>query len=415
MKKIFLVAALASLSTSAMAENGISTKLEGIFNFESGIRKQNKIPADKKNLSANRKNFAFDSEAGFYLTASNTIDSITYGARLGIQTSSQASNSASYNGSHLFLKSDYGKLEMGAGFTAHAQMKLSALDIARGSGDNWQKYLYEPEDINFVTGPNDDKDAPDRYRDYGTEGARNITYFTPVIKDLIQFGISYTPDTSNIGIGSFSKDSTPSSKIRTFKVTESGTDYTYSDREIYKDLISYGAVVTRHLGDNIDLKVAFTGETAKATRGKKVLTTVYDADPKAVGTPYKLSNLKRYNIGAVLDVNKWSFAGSYTNQKGQTNAEINKGNNKTYFYTAGVAYQQGPAAVSFVYSASNALKNKMSSYTLGTDYKLAPGFVPYVEVTYFQGKGKQLPIYDDAATSYKTKGTIALIGATLKF
>ncbi len=411
MKKIFLIAAIASLSTSAMAENGLSTKLEGKFNFESGMRNQSKVPADGKNVSQNRKKFAFDSEAGIYLTASNTVDSMTYGARLGIQTSAQATSSLSYNGSHLFLQSDYGKWEMGAGFNSYSQMSISGLDVARGSGDHWERYWYEPTNINFIPTPGDDNNAPDTYRDYGTEGARNVTYFTPVLKDLIQFGISYTPDTTNVGIGSFSKDSTPSSRIRTFEVG----NYTYSDKESYKDLISYGAVVTHHLADNTDLKVALTGETGKATKGTKMLTTEYNATKRPAGTPYKLSNLKRYNIGAILNVNKWSFAGSYTNQKGYTNAEINKGNNKTYLYTAGAAYQQGPVAVSFVYSVSNALKNKVSSYTLGTDYKLAPGFVPYAEVTYFQAKGKQLPIYGASAASYKTKGTIALIGATLKF
>lgn len=405
MRKIFLIAALTSLSTSAIANGDLTTKLEGKFNFESGIRNQNKVPAGSKNVSINRQKFAFNSEAGFYFTASNTVDTVTYGARLGLQTSTQATNSASYNGSHLFLTSDYGKLEMGSGFNSYTQMGISAIDIARGSGDNWDRYWYAPT-AQFIDNSKADNNSPDNYRDYGTEGARNITYFTPVIKDVIQFGISYTPDTANIGIGSFGKDSTPSSSIRTF----TKGDYTYSDKKSYKDLISYGAVITHHIADNTDLKVALTGENATATRGTKTDNTTNPATK----TSYKLSNLKRYNIGAILNVNKWSFAGSYANQKGYTNAEINKNNNKTYFYTAGAAYQQGPAAVSFVYSVGNALKNKVSSYTLGTDYKLAPGFVPYVEVTYFQAKGKKLPIYTEPQT-YKTKGTVALIGATLKF
>ncbi len=408
MKKLLLLTAITSLSTSAIAENGVSTKLEGMFNFESGSRNQSKVPAGtSKNVSANRKNFAFDTEANFTATVSNTIDCLTYGARLGVQTSAKNTSSAAYNGSHLFVTSNYGKWELGAGFDANTQMGVSAMDIARGSGDHWERYWYAP-DTEFVGNVTSDNNAPDNFTDYGTENSRNITYFTPVIKDFIQFGITYTPDTSNVGVGGFSKDYTPSSKTRALEV---GTN-TYSDSQSYKDLIAYGVALTHHLADNTDIKVTFTGETGKSAKRGVVFATA-DATKTSIST-YKLSNLKRYNFGAVLDHNNWSFAGSYATQKGYTNQEINQGRNKSHFYTAGTAYKAGPAAVSFVYSVGNNLKNKVSSYTLGTDYKLAPGFVPYVEVTYFQAKGKKLPILNDN-TTYKTKGTIALIGATLKF
>ena len=133
-------------------------------------------------------------------------------------------------------------------------------------------------------------------------------------------------------------------------------------------------------------------------------------------TEYKIAGMRTYNIGAVLNYGVMSFAGSYTDLgKSLTSVEVDgAGKRKTKYYTAAAAYNQGPVGVSLFYARGQRLKNAVNSYTLGTDYKLAPGFVPYVEVTYFKGKGQKLPVIKNT-TNLTRKGTIALIGATLKF
>jgi hypothetical protein len=44
---------------------------------------------------------------------------------------------------------------------------------------------------------------------------------------------------------------------------------------------------------------------------------------------------------------------------------------------------------------------------------MLPGLLPYAEVAYFQAKGR--PVYYPEAQKKKIKGTIAIIGARLKF
>lgn len=422
MKKLLLTALLCGAASSASAsDQGLTSKIEGLFNFEGGNRvSQTNVPADNKNLSSNKKNFALDSEACLAIVASNTVNEMTYGARLGIQTSTKPRSSASYAGSHIFLTNDnYGKFEAGAARNAFDTMSLSAFDIAAGSGDHWDRYVYTPTGEDFESGPKSDSSSVDSDIVYGPESARKVTYYTPLIKETIQFGVSYTPDLSNVSIGSFGTDSTTKNKKRNIWVKDSANatrfNY-YEDQAAAKDVVSYAVNLNHNLTDCTDVKISLSGQNGKASKPGSI--KIMDADKKVIaGTEtkyYKLANFKSYAAGFVLDIGRVSLAGGYEKKLGFTNSIVDGKKKTDTLYNGGVAYNQGPASVSLVYSHGDNKGNKLTSYTLGTQYKLAPGLVPYFEVTRFNGKGGQLAITGNKEI-FKSRGTVALIGATVKF
>ena len=122
--------------------------------------------------------------------------------------------------------------------------------------------------------------------------------------------------------------------------------------------------------------------------------------------------MKTYNIGAILNAGNFSYAASFGSLgKSLTTPEFHKVGRETTYYTGGVAYKQGPFTTSLTYFRSDQYKNTVDCVTIGTDYKLAPGFKPYAEISGFSLKGK--PEYDRDLKKKKSRGTIALIGAKL--
>ncbi len=422
MKKILLAALLCGASSSAFADNsGMNTKIEGLFNFESGSRlSQSHVPSDSKKISSYRDKFAFDTEACLAITASNTVNDMTYGARLGIQTSNQPRTSVSYAGSHIFLTNDnYGKLELGAARSANDTMAISAFDIVAGSGDHWDRYVYTPTGERFESSPVSDNAGSDSDIIYGPESSRKITYYTPHIKETFRFGISYIPDLSNVSVNGFGTDSTSSNKKRNIYVPiAGGTNSTlYQDQETAKDVLSYALTMDHSFGDNFDVKASISGENSNSSPKSGTIKTVDAKGDVVSGTStssYKLKKYSAYLAGLAIDIGKISVAGGYEKRFGFTSPIIDGNKKFSEFYNGAIAYKQGPATVSLLYSVGNDKGNRLTSYTFGTEYKLAPGFVPYFEITRFSGKGKKLFVTGNTDV-FKSQGTVALIGATVKF
>ena len=99
--------------------------------------------------------------------------------------------------------------------------------------------------------------------------------------------------------------------------------------------------------------------------------------------------------------------------KSLTTKEFHKTGRNTKYLNVAVAYGQGPIKTSVSYFKSNQFANTLNSVTLGSEYKLAPGLLPYAELSYFEAKGK--PSFYPEAPKRKTRGTVAVLGAKLKF
>ena len=220
------------------------------------------------------------------------------------------------------------------------------------------------------------------------------------------------PDSGNIGgAGVIGNKSTGG--ISTVQLSDVKDQHTMEINENVKDAFSAGVNYKYNISDGVDLKVGITGEYAKSASKIKEFDKT-SATPEKPIAQYKLSDLKTYNLGAALTYGNFGYSASYgTLGKSLTSKAYHKVGRDTKYYNGAVAYGQGPIKTSVSYFKSNCFKNTVDVVTLGTEYKMLPGLVPYAEVAYFQAKGK--PVYYPDAPKKKIKGTIAIIGAKLKF
>ena len=120
LKKILLVTASAiAISASAIASDvksaktpvvsDLKVKLNGFAHFQAAHRTQSKLKGDEKNVSHNRKAFAFYNDAAMNAEISNQANDVTYGGKIVLVPTAKKKGSPSYNGSHIFLESEFGK------------------------------------------------------------------------------------------------------------------------------------------------------------------------------------------------------------------------------------------------------------------------------------------------------------------
>jgi hypothetical protein len=432
-KKIIVTIGVVSLlmsSATATAEvyadkipvvSDLELKLSGFAHFQAGLRNQSKLDGDEKNVSSNRKNFAFFNEAGLMADASKEINDIRYGGKIVLVPTARRKGSPDYNGSHIYLMSDFGKIEAGSPIAPSSQMMIDGGTIAAATFDDWGRYAdfstkhlmqgskVEPSFTTFAEFFLDSKLTTKLdTRTYSSEPARSVVYYTPNFplgsSTKLQIGVAYTPDSSNTGADN---PSTNSSGEDIRKIETAGIDRFVIDRTV-KDALSGGVTLEQNFADGIDAKLALTGEYGKSAGRAKKFATANDTNPEL----FKLSNLRTFNIGAILNVGNFSYAGSFGSLgKSLTSAEFHKTGRKTDYYSGTVAYKQGPFAASVSYFKSDQFKNTVDAVSVGTNYLLAPGFKPYAEISSFILKGR--PEFRPDLSKKKTRGTVALIGAKL--
>ena len=442
LKKILLVtASTIALNASALACTKHSTsevtsaktpvvsdlkvKLNGFAHFQAAHRTQSNLQGDEKNVSSNRKTFAFYNDAAMSTEISNQAGDVTYGGKIVLVPTAKKKGSASYNGSHVFFESEFGKMEAGSPISSSSNMMIDGGTIAAATFDDWARYAnFTPANLmnpgsklapsfansaEFFLDSKLTTSSPNR--PYSSEPSRSISYYTPKFEfgktTKLQMGVTYTPDSSNTGADN---PSVNSSGVDTRTIEFGGVDRFEIDRTV-KDAVSAGITLEQNFSDGVDLKVALTGEHGTAAGKAKRFDTV-NTTTKTPNSTFKLSNLRTFNIGAVLNVGNFSYAGSFGSLgKSLTTPEFHKTGRKTDYYTGTVAYKQGPFAASASYFKSNQFKNTVDAVSIGTSYLLAPGFKPYAEISGFSLKGR--PEFHNEMSKKKTRGTVALIGAKL--
>jgi hypothetical protein len=252
-------------------------------------------------------------------------------------------------------------------------------------------------------------------RSYSNEPGRKISYYTPKFNigktTKLQVGISYILDSSNTGADNPNINSSGIDK----KILSKDKRKRFEIDKNVKDAVSGGITIEQNISDGIDFRVALTGEYGKAAGKAKQFNVPISPlanDTTTVPVEYELNDLRSYNIGGVLNVGNFSYAGSYGSLgKSLTTPAFHKTGRNTIYYTGAVAYKQGPFITSITYFKSDQFKNTVDAITLGTDYKIAPGLKPYAEIAGFVLKGK--PEYYPELNKKKTRGTVVLIGAKL--
>jgi len=405
----------------------IGIKLNGFAHFQAGfLTKQDHLQDDEKNVSAAHKSFAFYNDVALVANVYHDLEEITYGAKLVMSPTAKRKGGPKYNGSHLYLESEFGRMEFGAPYVASATMAIDGSDAAAGTFDGWSRYSNMSSehlkqgkklDPSFASSSEfflDGKLTTDlQHKSYSSEPARSIAYYTPKFEisdnTKIQFGLSYTPDSSNTGADSPSTQGS-GIKERILDDADSGV-YKFVIDSTVKDVISAGVNLEQNLSDGVDVKIGVTGASGKSVGKAKKFTNSADKTPIA---SYALSDLKEVNIGAMVNVGNMAFSASYgTLGNSLTSPEFHKTGRKTNYYAGTVAYKQAGFVVSLSYFKGEQFKNKTDAVILGSNYKLAPGLSPYFEIASFKLTGK--PEYYANLKDRSTKGVAVLTGLKLSF
>lgn len=247
------------------------------------------------------------------------------------------------------------------------------------------------------------------------EDATKINYYTPRINGW-QVGLSFTPDTG-----------------------DNGTTASISGRDSgdIENVLSWGINYSNNVG-NLGVALSATGEHG-AFENSQIFTGQEQL---------KRNNLDAYDFGAMFTYFGFTIGGSYgfwgdslqansgiyscnydpnVNLSMQTcdinDQDLTSFGNSSY-YTAGVAYEFGPFATSITHISSQFQENKYKAISLGVDYKMARGFMPYAEITQFEFEanqpvalnvGNQNVLGNDERQLRNNKGYVALIGILLSF
>lgn len=423
MKKCILILSTIFASNSALANvesnkyqvvSDLNVKLGVYAAFEAGGSSQNHLKPSEKNLSANRDGFLFYNDTALFATISNKHEEVEYGGKIILVPTAKRKNIPSYNGSHIFLESDFGRVEVGSPIPVATNMMISdggipSKYIKKSTDHLKQNKEHSPS---FLTGDGhflgDDIVADFDNASYSNEPPRTINYYTPKFAlgntTKVQLGVSYTPDSANTGAGSPNEQSTG---LDTKKIGIDNLHKFELDKSV-TDAVTAGVTLEQKISSDINLKLALTGEYGK-TKGKaKKYVSKDDKNP----LEYKLANLRSYNIGGELRFSDFTFNACYGNlDKSFTTPEFHKSGKKSHYYNAGVAYKYNDTTTKLSYFGSEVHKNKVSSVKLNISHILAPGLKPYAEISSYTLKGK--PEFYKDLKSKSTRGAVALLGLKL--
>lgn len=417
---VILLAGLLASSTALAGDplpvvSDLNIKLGAYAAFESGFSNQGKLKGTEKNISANKRGFAFYNDTALFAAISNTTDDVTYGAKIILVPTVKRKVNKDYNGSYVFLEHEFGRIEAGSPIPVAKNMMVSDGSIPTKYIKTGIDYLKQSTKAvpSFLTSEGaflgDQIIASMDSATYSSEPPRTINYYTPKFdltdSSKIRLGISYTPDSANTGV---EKPSDKSDGIKKYAVGEATIDRFEIDRSV-KDALTSGIVLEQKLTEEAELKLALTGEHGKSAGKIKKFANKDDQNPLA----YKLSDLKAYNIGAELKIGDFKYNACYSSfGKSLTTKELHKGNRKSQYYNAGIAYTYNKATTtSLSYFASEQFKNKVNSVKLAVSHILAPGLKPYAEIHAYTLKGK--PEFYPNLKARKVKGTVALVGVKL--
>lgn len=280
----------------------LNIKLGAYAAFEAGGGKQSHLKSSEKNLSANKNGFLFYNDTALFATISNKHEGVEYGSKIILVPTAKRKNIPSYNGSHIFLESDFGRVEVGSPIPVATNMMISdggipSKYIKKSTDHLKQNKEHSPSflmfDGHFL---GDDIVADFDNASYSNEPPRTINYYTPKFglneNTKVQVGVSYTPNSSNTGAGSANEQSTG---LDTKKIGLANLNKFEIDRSV-TDAVTAGIKLEQKFSDDISAEIAITGEYGK-TKGKaKKFATKNDKNPQE----YKLANLRSYNIGGEL-------------------------------------------------------------------------------------------------------------------
>lgn len=400
MKKYLIAVVMSVFANNAIAAEAPQVKLGGSLNTQIGsISNKGRFKHEKSDVTKGELNStAIVNDTRIFVDVTGKgSNGIKYGARVELFADASASPSGNTNNAdrtYLFAESAFGRLEGGALKGASNQMAINASSIAAATGgvdgafNNWlPKVKADAAPAGSYYSRYQTTPGLPTYIEY-ISAANKINYFSPKIAGF-QFGVSYVPDVQMRGTVS-----------QTHVVTK-------EEGRGYRNVIDASVKYERKVYD-VDYAASFGAEFGDAKR-----STAGDAK----------QDLKAWVAGAKAGYKGFTVAASYGDwmKSGTPKTKVAGKKYGTEHWTLGAAYTYNDFGISATYleakrgnsysdlipATQDSTKNKFKLLSLGADYKLAQGFKPYVEVSFFE--------FNRKAEAYNNKGNIALIGTKLTF
>ena len=426
MKKLLLTTALVALVSPAFAaEKGPTVTLGGSLDTQFGYRQQ-KTDYRLDNLNSLSTTGNQLSKGGIVNdTKINVkVDGQAHGFKYGGLVSLNADTSANKYGSPtvgyqtmVYGEAKFGRLEAGSYTGAVDSLSVSAANIAKATGGikGDARYWWNPSIITTAATTatstvgsalvaNTFLVTPSLVSNMDTGNSANaakVTYYTPKFSGF-KVGVSYIPDTEHMGT---------IANLSSLTKTKSGLgDNQFAFRDVFS-----GGVMFDHKMNDVTFKASLLGETGTA---------------KDFGgtTVSKRDNLRSWELGASVAFKGFSLAASYGDlgKSGNTKSKVTGTSSvawksaKSSYWTVGAAYDYSHFGASVTYleskrgaavaDTSTAANPKASfkNISFGVDYKVAPGFMPYAEVSAFKLDSKTVK-------GTKNTGNVFLAGTKLHF
>lgn len=389
MKKILLgstvlVGAAALFAGAAFAGETPKVTLGGTIDFQGGYVSEDNSTGLASGTDANARHGAFRTESELSIKIDAKTDAgLGYGGEIVLPVDSLQTPAATdqVGREYVYVDGAWGRLEGGSNTGAAAALKVDASSIAHATGgiDGDWNYFMTPNTVAAgVTAAG--IYTPDNLLDHGTtaqfgnennESINKVTYYTPRFAGF-QAGVSYLFDTQAGNRGRV--------------IASRANNVASNAKNVFVGGLNYE-------GKFSDISVAgsATGEWGQA---------------ETVAT----QDLRTYNLGGKVGYMGFSVAGSYGSW-GDSLSLTNGLDNRDY-WTLGAAYEYGPYGASVTYlnsdyqTAANTT-NHFDNLSVGVDYKLAPGFTPYAEVSFADAN------IDGIAND--NKATVFIAGTQLSF
>lgn len=368
MKKVLLgtTAIVASLvAGSAMAASPKVT-VGGYIDFQTGWSDQDLDTPGTTNTSRDIK-FQNDTEVHFMIDG-KADNGLGYGAVIELEADVNADDrneGLNSDRTFVYLEGNWGRSEMGVTAAPSDTMQVDTGTFSRGAGGNdgdWFEYINAgPGGAAFALRP----DLPLAHVQGVGEDATKIVYYSPRFSGL-QLGVSFAPDSGDRGTSA----------------GFSGENNAGNFENVFQTGVNYEGMF-----DHVGVNASATGEW-----GESEVNTTED--------------LASYALGLSVDVSGFTIGGSWGDwdDSGQV---VGSGNDASY-WDAGVAYDFGPFGASATYFEGENANNDSQNISLGADYQLAPGLVPYVELNFFE-------LDPAGAGTTDNDGTVLLLGTELTF
>jgi hypothetical protein len=383
MRKYLATTAVVTMFACTAMASELSTKIGGNVDFEMGGVNQKK--EYKVNLTPNQRNFMLSNSAHIFVSTEGKAENgMAYGANAKIMGTSQQ-NLGYANGkigkTYLWIENQVGRVELGSNAEVSKLMAVGAESIAAATGGasdgSWVDYANfarANQDINPLEAMGNvfsNGDPLPSYSRYEKEADRKVSWMSPRYADF-QLGISYSPDMANNA-----DISNPDIKIDPYNQVKNA----------YSFAVNYSG--TRN---DMDISASITHDMGKT--------------PATLNT----HNVSASKVGLAIGKNGITAAGSYGTD-GKSYMPRGTQGYTSKFYTAGIAYEDGPLYVSLTYlnRKTNSIisQAKLTTYGIGVDYKLAAGLNTYAEVVAFKAKDKE--------RTTKNKGTVVMVGSSVSF